>query len=73
MILDEAIREWKSANRRMGCVSAANWLCGRVKEFRPLRLTRYTEDGELYEHVVCTDGTVTIDLAPYNDRPRGEG
>ncbi len=70
MTVDEAIRQWKSKARRMGCVSATAWFCRRVKGFRPERLTRYTEDGEVFEHVVATDGVVRVDVAPYADAPR---
>lgn len=69
MTLDQALAEWKSKRRRMGCVSATDFLCKRVPGFRPIRLTRYLESGELYEHVVATDGLIIIDLAPYADRP----
>lgn len=27
MTVDEAISEWASKKRRMGCMSAANWFC----------------------------------------------
>lgn len=70
MPIDDAIRDWKSAKRRMGCVAATDWLCKRVKGFSPIRLTRYTKDGDVFQHVVATDGFVVIDLAPYADRPK---
>ena len=54
---------------RMGCVAATNWFCSKVPGFYPKRLTRYTENGEVYEHVVATNGIVVIDLAPYADAP----
>ena len=54
----------------MGCVSATNWFCNRVSGFTPKRLTRYTENGEIFEHVVATDGMVIIDFAPYSDKPK---
>lgn len=69
MTIEEAISEWKSKKRRMGCVSATDWFCKRVPSFEPIRLTRYTQGGEIFEHVVVTDGTIQIDIAPYNDRP----
>lgn len=69
MTLDQALAEWKSKRRRMGCVSATDFLCKRVPGFRPMRLTRYLESGEIYEHVVATDGLIVIDLAPYADCP----
>ena len=70
MTIDEAIREWSSKRRRMGCVAATNWLCKRVTGFKPLRLTRWTKKGEPFEHVVGSNGTITIDLAPYADAPK---
>lgn len=70
MTLSRALKEWRSRKRRMGCVSATRWLCRRVPGFKPLRLTRYTADGEIFEHVVAYDGTIIVDLAPYADRPR---
>ena len=73
MTIDEAVREWKSKSRRMGCVSATDWFCARVPGFEPLRLTRYIKDGGpggLWEHVIATDGTIRIDLAPYADKPK---
>ena len=53
----------------MGCVAATNWFCKRVAGFYPERLTRYTSQGEIFQHVVATDGVIRIDLAPYADRP----
>ena len=52
-----------------GCVEAAIWFCRRVPNFHPLRVSRFTQDGEYFSHVVATDGRVVIDLAPYADRP----
>ncbi len=72
MTIDEALAEWRSKKRRMGCVAATNWFCKRVAGFRPERLTRYTEHGEVFEHVVATDGMIRVDLAPYADGPRGD-
>lgn len=57
--LEDALTEWVSKKRRMGCVSAAEWLCKRVPRFKPLRL--YRDD---YEHVVATDGKTIVDLTP---------
>jgi hypothetical protein len=68
--LNKVLIEWQSKTRRMGCVNATNWLCRRVSIFSPLRLTRYTKDGEPFEHVVASNGRITIDLAPYADRPK---
>ena len=69
MTIDSAIKEWKSKKRHMGCVSAADWFCKRVKGFYTEDLTRYTEAGEYFGHVVATDGVIRIDLSPYNDKP----
>jgi hypothetical protein len=67
--ITQAISEWKSKRRRMGCVSAANFFCTRVPGFHSKRIRRYTQRGEIFEHVVCTDGKIVIDLAPYADGP----
>ena len=56
----------------MGCVSATNFFCKRVKGFKPKRIRRYTNSGEIFEHVVATDGMIIVDLAPYADKPRDE-
>ena len=72
MTLNEVIIDWESKKRYRGCVSAANWFCKRVPSFYPKRVVRYTSNGEMYEHVVATDGLVVIDLAPYSDGPREE-
>lgn len=69
MTIDEALIEWQSKNRRMGCVATANWFCKRVGGFKPKRLTRYTKDGEVFEHVIAAKGHIQIDLAAYNDIP----
>lgn len=45
MTLDEAISEWESKPRKMGCVAATDWLCKRVPRFRPERLRRWMKDG----------------------------
>ena len=42
MTIDEAIKEWESKKRHMGCNSAADWFCKRVKGFYPEHLIRYT-------------------------------
>lgn len=70
--LEEALEIWYSKRRRMGCVSATAWLCKRVPRFEPLRLRRYLQggtdlNGNYWEHVVASDGVITIDLAPYAD------
>lgn len=65
----EAIAEWESSKRKMGCVAATQFLVSRVPGFSAKRITRYTKDGDLYQHVVATDGVIVIDLAPYADRP----
>lgn len=69
MTIDEVIIEWKSKKRKMGCVAATKFLCSRVPGFFPMRLTRYTKEGVVFEHVVATDGIIVIDLAPYADNP----
>jgi hypothetical protein len=69
MTLDAAIEEWGSKRRRMGCVAATEWLCARIPEFYPERLRKFTQSGEVYEHVVATNGKIRIDLAPYADCP----
>ena len=69
MTIDEAIKEWKEKKRRMGCVSATQWLVDRCQSFKAERLTRFTEDREVFEHVIATDGVIRIDLAPYSDAP----
>lgn len=69
MTLDEAIIEWTSKERRMGCVAATDWLCKRVKRFKPERLDRYTAEGDIFQHVIATDGLIRVDLAPYADGP----
>jgi hypothetical protein len=70
MTIDKALKEWKSKRRTMGCVAATEWFCKRVSGFYPERLKRYTVVGEMYQHVIATDGFVRIDLAPYADKPR---
>lgn len=72
MSIDDAITEWQSKHRTMGCVATTAWFCKRVSGFKPERLTRYTQKGEVFEHVVATNGIVRIDLSPYNDKPRDE-
>ena len=69
MTIDKALQEWRSKNRRMGCVAAADWFCKRVPGFRPESLDRYTKDGDYFGHTVATDGVVRIDISPYADRP----
>ena len=68
MKIDEIIIEWTSKKRRMGCVSATDWFCKRVKGFMPDRLPRFTSDGESYSHVVASNGCIRNDLAPYTDK-----
>lgn len=67
--INATIKEWESKNRRMGCVDATDFFCKRHPNFHPERLTRYTKDGEIFEHVIATDGKIRIDLAPYMDGP----
>lgn len=68
--IDDIFAEWNSKQRRMGCVSASNWFCKRRPDFHPIRLNRYTEDGDIFQHVVATNGVINVDLSPYNDKPR---
>jgi len=68
--IKNAIDLWNTRKRRMGCVAGTNWFCRHVKGFKPIRLTRYTKDGEPFEHVVATNGDVQIDFTPYADHPR---
>lgn len=75
MTLDAAIAEWQSKTRRMGCVSATDFLCKRVPGFRPKRMRRYLpggtdKNGLFWEHVVATNGTIDVDLTPYADSPK---
>jgi hypothetical protein len=55
----------------MGCVSAAEWLCKRVPGFHTLRLERL-ENEVYWEHVIATDGEVSVDLTPHWDLPDPE-
>ena len=68
LTIKEVMKEWKSKNRRMCCVSASNWLCKRLKGYYPLRLTRTLENGDIYQHVISTNGIKIIDLAKYTDK-----
>lgn len=68
--IDNVLKEWQSKKRIRGCVSATNWFCKRVKEFYPERINRYTKQGELFLHVVATNGVIRIDLSPYADKPK---
>ena len=70
MTFEEALQEWKTKKRRMGCVAAADWFCSRVSGFYPERLTRHTPEGEIFEHVVATDGVIRVDFSPYADKAR---
>ncbi len=70
MTFEQVLQEWYSKPRRMGCVAATDWFCKRMPNFHDERLTRYTKDGEVFQHVVATDGKIRIDLAPYADAPR---
>jgi len=74
IIYKKALEEFNSKKRRMGCVSAVNWFCKRVDGFYPLRKTYIIKDGqykgEVYQHVVATNGEIEIDVAPYANKPR---
>jgi hypothetical protein len=69
MSIDNAVKEWQSKKRKMGCVGATKWFCSRVPGFHPERLNRYTQTGELFQHVVASNGKIRIDLSPYADVP----
>lgn len=70
MTVNEALAEWYSRKRRMGCVSGSEWFCKRVPGFYTLELDRYTKNGEYFGHTVATNGRVIIDITPYADLPR---
>lgn len=75
MSIDQAVEEWHSKRRRMGCVSATAWFCQRVPTFHALRRRSYLpggtdNNGRFWEHVVATDGKIIVDLAPYADKPK---
>jgi hypothetical protein len=75
MSIDDALAEWQSKKRTMGCVNAAEWFCKRVDGFKPLRTRKYMQNGNdqngmFWDHVVCTNGKITIDISPYADYPR---
>ena len=69
MTLDECLTLWTSKKRHMGCVKATQFLCQRVPGFSPKRINRWTASGDLFQHVVATNGTIDVDLAPYADKP----
>jgi len=70
MTIDEALTEWHSKKRRMGCMAGTEWFCKRVPGFYLLELDRYTKGGEYFGHTVATNGHIIIDLTPYADLPR---
>jgi len=70
MTIDEAVTEWQSKRRHMGCEAAARWFCKRVPGFHLELLHRYTKEGEYFAHMVATNGRIRIDLAPYADKPQ---
>lgn len=74
MTAEQALKEFNSKKRRMGCVSAVDWFCKRVDGFYPKRKTYTIKEGkyrgETYEHVVATNGIIEIDVAPYANKPR---
>jgi hypothetical protein len=69
MTIDQALVEWNSRSRRMGCVSASEWFSKRVSGFYSERLVRYTKEGDLFEHCVATNGSIRVDLTPHLDAP----
>jgi len=54
----------------MGCVSATDWFCKRIEGFYPERLSKYNNYGEIYQHVIATNGIIRIDLTPYADKSK---
>lgn len=69
MTLDEALLEWKSKDRRnVGCATAANWFCRRVKGLRLVWFAR-ASGNTLWQHAMVTDGVVLLDPSPWNDHP----
>jgi len=70
MTVDKALKEWYSKKRRMGCVSAAKWFSERVKGFTPHRVTRFTKNGESYDHVVTYNSKIVVDLTPQQNLPK---
>jgi hypothetical protein len=71
MDIADALREWQSKKRHMGCVSATNWFCKRVAGFKPKRIEHHTVAAS-WDHVVATNGEIDIDLAPYANKPDSE-
>ena len=69
MLIKELKKEWTVKKRRMGCVSATQWICNRMNGYFPLKLTRILSNGEIYCHVVAFNGHNIIDLAKYADKP----
>lgn len=70
--IDSVLKEWRSMSRTSGCVSSTNWFVNKVSGFHPVRITRYTKTGEVFEHVVAEsdDKKIRIDLAPQCDQPK---
>ena len=50
MTVDAALAEWEASKRSMGCVAATDWFCRKVTNFKPVRLTRFTKEGDLFQH-----------------------
>jgi len=70
MRIEDALKEWQSKKRRMGCVSAARWFCKRVKGFVPIRKRFYYQNGNdknglFWEHIIAYNGLIEIDISPY--------
>ncbi len=72
LTIDEAVVEWQSKRRRMGCTAASDWFCARVAGFWPENLDRYTASGDYFGHTVATNGLIRVDLTPYADQPRDD-
>ena len=69
LLINRTINEWNSKNRKMGCVAATNWFCRRVPSFTPLRIEGYTRSGDVFQHVVASNGKVIVDLVPELNSP----
>jgi hypothetical protein len=71
MTIDAALALWSKLHRKpTGCVAATYWFCMRVPSFKPLHLQRYTENGDIFEHVVAYNGIAIVDLAHGHNSPR---
>ena len=67
MTKEDALTEWKSKKRRMGCVAATDWFCARVDGYVPKRLKRPDWDHVVAVNLLTCD---IVDLTPHLDRGR---